>query len=116
MEFTLSIGFNPETLKRIDAFLQAINSNAPAAKVKAEPVKQALEKSIAEGPAKAASTNGKAVVITLEDLRKLAADKTTSSKANKAKFASMLQEYGVASLSKVPEDKHVELFNQLTEM
>jgi hypothetical protein len=115
MEFTLSIGFNPETLKRIDAFLQAINSNAPAQKTVAAPQKSVTPpKSVTE--AAAAPSNGKAIVITLEELRKIASDKTNSSKANKAKFAAILEEYGVASLSKVPEDKHVELYNKLTEM
>lgn len=108
MDFTMTVNFGPETLQRIDAFLTAINGSTPATKTVASPNKTVTAKPVET----AEKTNGKATVITLEDLRKLSKDKSDQSKEMKGKVLKLVREYA-DSVSEIPEDKYTEYHNKL---
>lgn len=114
MEFILTVGFNPETLQRIDAFLKAINAEQPAPTEKANRVNRV---SAVAAPAETAKekSNGTAPVITLEDLRKLTKDKSDKSKENKQKVKELIAEFA-GSVSDIPEDKYPEYHNKLIQL
>lgn len=121
MEFKLTIGFNPESLQRIDAFLKAINAeqqwnDVPVKYAKTVSTSPVKEMTLGSGNATTVvSENGKTPVITLEDLRKLTKDKSDKGKETKAKVKELIAEYA-GSVSDIPEDKYTEYHNKLIQL
>ena len=120
-QLNVSVGFNPETLQRIDAFLKAINAEStPVANGSAK--KETPVKSIAKpatGP-----TNGqdtvKEIKLTVEQLRlKTTEVAKANNKAKKPQVDALIAEAcegvdGKPSVSLIPEENYQSYYAKLT--
>lgn len=107
----VEVSLSAETLQTVNAFIAALKGETTIVKMNGAVEKPIFTAKATEKPS--GQKTAEAVVITLEQIRKVAAEKKAA-KDGSAKLKALLDQFGAASVSKVPEGSYTEFYNALT--